>query len=164
MSLTLQEAALVMARINTHHGNARLDKLSVESFHEELRADVTLAECMEAVKRFYADNDSGRWMGSGDVNAMIRQLRNKAKPSEAEIARECDARGLEGDAAWLYRRQRMLGRQPEEAARITASSRNPLELEPAKPKRRTPVRHFLGAGDLGLGDILPRHAEPHLEN
>ena len=74
------------------------------------------------------------------------------------------ARGLEGDAAWLYRRQRMLGRQPEEAARITASSRNPLELEPAKPKRRTPVRHFLGAGDLGLGDILPRHAEPHLEN
>ena len=44
MSLTLQEAALVMAKINTHHGNARLDKLSVESFHEELRADVTLAE------------------------------------------------------------------------------------------------------------------------
>lgn len=162
--LSKGEAAALLSLINAHHGNAQWDDVQLDAFYSELRSDITAIEAREAVKRFYADNDSGRWMGSGDVNAMIRQLRNKAKPSEAEIARECDARGLEGDAAWLYRRQRMLGRQPEEAARITASSRNPLELEPAKPKRRTPVRHFLGAGDLGLGDILPRHAEPHLEN
>ncbi|MGE4622617.1 hypothetical protein [Bifidobacterium longum] len=162
--LSKGEAAALLSLINAHHGNAQWDDVQLDAFYSELRSDITAVEAREAVKRFYADNDSGRWMGSGDVNAMIRQLRNKAKPSEAEIARECDARGLEGDAAWLYRRQRMLGRQPEEAARITASSRNPLELEPAKPKRRTPVRHFLGAGDLGLGDILPRHAEPHLEN
>lgn len=162
--LSRGEAAAVLSLINAHHGNAQWDDVQLEAFHSELRTDITAAEAQEAVRRFYAENDTGRWCGSGDINAIVRRLRGKAKPSEAEIARECDARGLEGDAAWLYRRQRMLGRQPEEAARITASSRNPLELEPAKPKRRTPVRHFLGAGDLGLGDILPRHAGPHLEN
>lgn len=161
--LNLQESTLVLAKIRVHHGNAPITDLEARTFHEEL-CEMTLQEALEAVKRFYAENDTGRWCGSGDINAIVRRLRGKAKPSEAEIARECDARGLEGDAAWMYRRQRMLGRQPEEAARITASSRNPLELEPVKPKRRTPVRHFIGASDLGLGDILPRHAEPHLEN
>lgn len=160
--LSRGEAAALLSLINAHHGNAQWDDIQLEAFHSELRTDITAAEAQEAVKRFYEENDTGRWCGSGDINAIVRRLRGKAKPSETQIARECDARGLEGDAAWMYRRQRMLGRQPEEAARITGSSRNPLELEPTKPKRRTPVRHFLGAGDSGLGDVLPRHAEPHL--
>ena len=99
--LSRGEAAAVLSLINAHHGNAQWDDVQLEAFHSELRTDITAAEAQEAVRRFYAENDTGRWCGSGDINAIVRRLRVKAKPSEAEIARECDARGLEGDAAWL---------------------------------------------------------------
>lgn len=154
MSLTLQEAALVMAKINTHHGNARLDKLSVESFHEELRADVTLAECMEAVKRFYADNSTGRWCGSGDINGIVRKLRNGAKPSEAQIGRECERLGLVEDQAWLYRRQRMMGRSPDESRQVALAARDPLRLPPAKPKRRREGGGFNPGLGVALDEVL----------
>ena len=106
--LTLKESTLVLAKIRVHHGNAAITDLEARTFHEELRADMTLGEALEAVKRFYAANDSGRWCGSGDVNAMVRRMRNESKPSEAQIAAECEARHLAEDAAWMYRRQRML--------------------------------------------------------
>ena len=96
--LNLQESTLVLAKIRVHHGNAPITDLEARTFHEEL-CEMTLQEALEAVKRFYAENDTGRWCGSGDINAIVRRLRGKAKPSEAQIARECDARGLEGDAA-----------------------------------------------------------------
>ena len=110
--LTLKESTLVLAKIRVHHGNAAITDLEARTFHEELRADMTLGEALEAVKRFYAANDSGRWCGSGDVNAMVRRMRNESKPSEAQIAAECEARHLAEDAAWMYRRQRMLGNTP----------------------------------------------------
>lgn len=112
--LTLKESTLVLAKIRVHHGNAAITDLEARTFHEELRADMTLGEALEAVKRFYAGNDSGRWCGSGDVNAMVRRMRNESKPSEAQIARECEARGLSADEAWMYRRQRMLGNGSEQ--------------------------------------------------
>lgn len=113
--LTLKESTLVLAKIRVHHGNAAITDLEARTFHEELRADMTLGEALEAVKRFYSDNSTGRWCGSGDVNAIVRRMRNESKPSEAQIARECEARGLSADEAWMYRRQRMLGNGPEQA-------------------------------------------------
>lgn len=113
--LTLKESTLVLAKIRVHHGNAAITDLEARTFHEELRADMTLGEALEAVKRFYADNSTGCWCGSGDVNAIVRRMRNESKPSEAQIARECEARGLSADEAWMYRRQRMLGNGPEQA-------------------------------------------------
>ena len=107
--LTLKESTLVLAKIRVHHGNAAITDLEARTFHEELRADMTLGEALKAVKRFYADNSTGCWCGSGDVNAIVRRMRNESKPSEAQIARECEARGLSADEAWMYRRQRMLG-------------------------------------------------------
>ena len=136
--LTLKESTLVLAKIRVHHGNAAITDLEARTFHEELRADMTLGEALE---RFYAGNDSGRWCGSGDVNAIVRRMRNESKPSEAQIARECEARGLSADEAWLYRRQRMLGNGPEQA----------------QPKSRSTARRFAGAQKLGaasLGSIL----------
>lgn len=155
--LTLKESTLVLAKIRVHHGNAAITDLEARTFHEELRADMTLGEALEAVKRFYAANDSGRWCGSGDVNAMVRRMRNESKPSEAQIAAECEARHLAEDAAWMYRRQRMLGNGPEQAQQQALTMRNPLELPAAQPKKRSTATHFAGASRLGaapLGSIL----------
>lgn len=147
--LTLKESTLVLAKIRVHHGNAAITDLEARTFHEELRADMTLGEALEAVKRFYADSSTGRWCGSGDVNAIVRRMRNDAKPSEAQIAEECEARGLEGDRAWMYRRQRMLGNGPEQALTM----RNPLELPAAKPKPRSTARRFAGASRRGMASL-----------
>lgn len=155
--LSKGEAAAILSLINAHHGNARWDDVQLEAFHSELRADMTAAEAREAVRRFYAANDSGRWCGSGDLNAIVRKMRNESKPSEAQIAAECEARHLTGEAAWMYRRQRMLGSTPEQARQLAASARNPLELPEAKPRRRSKAAHFAGASRLGaasLGSIL----------
>ena len=154
--LTLKESTLVLAKIRVHHGNAAITDLEARTFHEELRADMTLGEALEAVKRFYAANDSGRWCGSGDVNAMVRRMRNESKPSEAQIAAECEARHLAEDAAWMCR-QRMLGNTPQQAQQQALTMRNPLELPAAQPKSRSTARRFAGAQKLGaasLGSIL----------
>lgn len=97
--LTLKESALVMAKINAHHGNAPLDQLSLTAFHEEIRTDTTIGECMEAVRRFYAANPGDRWMKAGDLNRQIRAMRAESKPSEAQIARETERLDLDADAA-----------------------------------------------------------------
>ena len=164
--LTLKESALVMAKINAHHGNAPLDQLSLTAFHEEIRADTTIGECMEAVRRFYAANPGDRWMKAGDLNRQIRAMRNETKPSEAQIARETERLDLDADAAWQYRRMRMLGRTPDEAARTALTGRNPLFLEPPSETDPAPTpkrRHFIGhrgpspAGAAPLASIVGAH-------
>lgn len=161
--LTLKESALVMAKINAHHGNAPLDQLSLTAFHEEIRTDTTIGECMEAVRRFYAANPGDRWMKAGDLNRQIRAMRNETKPSEAQIARETERLDLDADAAWQYRRLRMLGRSPDEAARTALTGRNPLFLEPPSETDPAPTpkrRHFIGhrgpspAGGAPLASIV----------
>lgn len=151
--LSKGEAAAVLSLINSHHGNAQWDDIQLEAFHSELRADMTQAEAREAVRRFYADNSTGRWCGSGDLNAIVRRMRNESKPSEAQIAAECEARHLTEDAAWMYRRQRMLGNGPEQAQQQALSTRNPFELPAAQPKKRSKVTHFAGAARLGMASL-----------
>lgn len=155
--LSKGEAAALLSLINAHHGNAQWDDVQLDAFHSELRSDITAVEAREAVRRFYADNSTGCWCGSGDVNAIVRRMRNESKPSEAQIARECEARGLSADEAWMYRRQRMLGNGPEQAQQQALTMRNPLELPAAQPKSRSTARRFAGAQKLGaasLGSIL----------
>ena len=155
--LSKGEAAALLSLINAHHGNAQWDDVQLDAFYSELRSDITAVEAREAVRRFYADNSTGRWCGSGDVNAIVRRMRNESKPSEAQIARECEARGLSEDEAWMYRRQRMLGNGPEQAQQQALTMRNPLELPAAQPKSRSTARRFAGAQKLGaasLGSIL----------
>lgn len=155
--LTLKESTLVLAKIRVHHGNAAITDLEARTFHEELRADMTLGEALEAVKRFYAANDSGRWCGSGDVNAIVRRMRNESKPSEAQIGRESERLGLDDDQSWMYRRQRMLGNGQDQARQQSLSTRNPLELAATKPRKRSMAAHSTGASRLGmasLGSIL----------
>lgn len=152
--LTLKESTLVLAKIRVHHGNAPITDLEARTFHEELRSDLTLQEALEAVKRFYADNSTGRWCGSGDINGIVRKLRNGAKPSEAQIGRECERLGLVEDQAWLYRRQRMMGRSPDESRRVALTARDPLRLPPAKPKRRREGGGFNPGLGVTLDEVL----------
>ena len=151
--LTLKESTLVLAKIRVHHGNAAITDLEARTFHEELRADMTLGEALEAVKRFYAANDSGRWCGSGDVNAMVRRMRNESKPSEAQIGRECERLGLSEDESWMYRRQRMLGNGPEQSQQTALTQRSTLGLPAAKPKKRSTVSRFAGASRPGMASL-----------
>lgn len=123
--MTPQESALVLAKINAHHGNAQATKLQAECFHEELAGFVTLPLALEAVREFYAGNTTGRWMGSGDVNAYARRLRAERLPSDADIERLADERGLsDGGERWQFRRSllKALGRGlPSDAALDVAS-------------------------------------------
>lgn len=151
--LNLQESTLVLAKIRVHHGNAPITDLEARTFHEELY-EMTLQEALEAVRRFYADNSTGRWCGSGDINAIVRKLRNGAKPSEWQIGRECERLGLVGDQAWLYRRQRMMGRSPDESRRVALAARDPLRLPPAKPKRRREGCGFNPGLGVALDEVL----------
>ena len=136
MALSKGEAAAVLSLINAHHGNAQWDDIQLDAFHSELRADMTAGEAREAVRRFYAGDAAGRWCGSGDVNAIVRGMRNERKPDEAQIGRECEERRLTGDQSWRYRRERMLGRPPEDAARIATTTADPLAVEAPPASRR----------------------------
>lgn len=151
--LNLQESTLVLAKIRVHHGNAPITDLEARTFHEELY-EMTLQEALEAVRRFYADNSTGRWCGSGDINAIVRKLRNGAKPSEWQIGRECERLGLVEDQAWLYRRQRMMGRSSDESRRVALAARDPLRLPPAKPKRRREGGGFNPGLGVALDEVL----------
>lgn len=155
--LSKGEAAALLSLRNSHHGNAQWDDLQLDAFRSELNPGISADEAREAMRRFYASDHDGRWCGSGDINAIVRRMRNEAKPSEAQIARECEARGLSADEAWMYRRQRMLGNGPEQAPLLALTMRNPLELPAAQPKSRSTARRFAGAQKLGaasLGSIL----------
>ena len=135
--LSKGEAAALLSLINAHHGNAQWDDVQLDAFHSELRSDITAAEAREAVRRFYADNSTGRWCGSGDINGIVRKLRNGAKPSEAQIGRE-----------------RMMGRSPDESRRVALTARDPLRLPPAKPKRRREGGGFNPGLGVTLDEVL----------
>lgn len=144
MALTKGEAAAILSLINSHHGNAQWDGIQLDAFHSELLPSMTAGEAREAVRRFYAANAGGRWMGSGDVNATVRVMRNERKPNEAQIGRECESRQLTGDRSWRYRRERMRGASPDEAERIATTCTDPLAVEASPAAGRRQVRGLSG--------------------
>lgn len=99
--LSMAEAALLLARINAHHGNAQVEDLQVQVFHDELRADMTMKDAVEAIRRFYANNSTGRWMGSGDVNAGVKKLRAERQPSDETIYQLTKGTNLNGNIHYL---------------------------------------------------------------
>lgn len=103
--ITPKESALVLAKINAHHGNAQITQLQAQCFHEELRPYVTLQLAMDAVREFYASNETGRWMGSGDVNAYVKRALDAKLPSDADIAGMAAKAGLTASCdVWQFRR------------------------------------------------------------
>lgn len=149
--ISLYEASNLLATIRAHHGDAQISETDVRMFAAELMPSLTVDEARRAIVEYYS-TARDRWCGAGDINSLVKVHRAKIRPSEAQIGRECEARGLEGDAAWLYRRNRMLGHAPDDAARLTAGARDPLALPPARPRRRREGGGFIGS--LGLGDVV----------
>ena len=154
--MTLKESTLVLAKIRAHHGNAPITDLEARTFNEELRADATLRDALEAVRRFYAGNDSGRWMLSGDVNAGIRAIQTARIPDEATIGRLMEQAGIRSEQALAYRRELIkatkLG-QPilqAQALAVEAAHKQAIEAPtPAKPRRK--AYHFAGHGQTRIG-------------
>ena len=154
--MTLKESTLVLAKIRAHHGNAPITDLEARTFHEELRADATLQDALEAVKRFYASNDSGRWMLSGDVNAGIRAIRKARIPEQAEIGRLMDQAGIDSDHALAYRRRLIkaisLGQPVAQAHALAVEAAHRQAIEAPKPaKTRQKRYHFTGHGQSQIG-------------
>ena len=139
--MTPEESALVLARIHAHHGNAPMTKLQAECFHEELRPYVTLQVALDAVREYYAKDTTGRWMGSGDVNAYARRVHADSVPSDADIERMAAELGVPGDVCrWQFRRTLLKalggGEALMEAVRLAVEeSRSPAL--PAQAGRKT---------------------------
>ena len=154
--MTLKESTLVLAKIRAHHGNAPITDLEARTFHEELQADATLQDALEAVKRFYASNDSGRWMLSGDVNAGIRAIRNARIPEQAEIGQLMERAGIRSEQALAYRRELIkatkLGQPIQQAHALAVEAAHRQAIEAPKPAKPRPKRyHFAGHGQTQIG-------------
>ena len=164
-------AAALLSLRNSHHGNAQWDDLQLDAFRSELNPGISADEAREAMRRFYASDHDGRWCGSGDINAIVRRMRNEAKPSEAQIGRECETRRLTPEQAWAYRRQRMLGDSPSEASRSSSivpgtfppyssrsirQGRSPLAIEATDTgQRHDPHRRRFTGTPSNLGSTPP---------
>ena len=154
--MTLKESTLVLAKIRAHHGNAPITDLEARTFNEELRADATLRDALEAVRRFYAGNDKGRWMLSGDVNAGIRAIRKARIPEQAQIGRLMDQAGIDSDHALAYRRRLIkaisLGQPVDQAHALAVEAAHRQAIEASKPAKPRPKRyHFAGRGQTRIG-------------
>lgn len=154
--MTLKESTLVLAKIRAHHGNAPITDLEARTFNEELRADATLPDALEAVRRFYASNDTGRWMLSGDVNAGVRAIQTARIPDEATIGQLMEQAGISSEQALAYRRELIkdtsLGQpiQQAHALAVEAAHRQAIEApKPAKPRRK--AYHFAGHSQTQIG-------------
>ena len=154
--MTLKESTLVLAKIRAHHGNAPITDLEARTFHEELRADATLQDALEAVKRFYADNDTGRWMLSGDVNAGVRAIQTARIPEEAMIGRLMEQAGIRSEQALAYRRELIkttkLGQPIQQAHNLAVEAAHRQAIEAPKPAKPRSKRHyFVGRGQSQIG-------------
>jgi hypothetical protein len=162
MSLNLAESTLVLAKIRAHHGNAPITDLEARTFQEELRADATLSDALEAVKNFYAANTTGRWMLGGDVNAGMRAIRKKRLPEEAQIENLMAQASIDSDHALTYRRQLIkamsMGQDITQAHALAVEASHRLAVEAPKPDHKPkPEKQLTGTvrvADINLENMI----------
>lgn len=141
--MTKVEISKLVSIIYAHH-NAPASEQQVELYRLEILPNATLSEALEAVRRYYAGNVSGRWCSTGDVNAGIRQIRRERIPNPVDLEQEAYRLGLTGMDAWLWQKACVFN-----ASRglpfAEASSRAVRELQSApseesKHDPKTPVK------------------------
>lgn len=98
------ETAQLVTTIYAHH-HAQASEVDVNLFANELDPDMSIRDAMEAVRRFYAENTTGRWMGSGDVNATVRRIIRKRIPDDATITRLLIKYDVPAEHQWEFMRQ-----------------------------------------------------------
>lgn len=153
-----EDAALVYAKIMTHHGNAPFEDTDVQQFWRELDDAVNANDAWDAVEEFYGSHPGTDWMRSGDVNILTKRMRAKRVPENAEIERLMDRAGIDSDHATAYRRKLVhdtgQGVPLDQAHAIAVEASRRLVIEAPKPKPKTkPVRHFIGHGQAKAGDM-----------
>lgn len=100
--------------------NRIVTEIQTAAWCEALDNDMRLDVAKEAVRQFFANPSYAEkrpYLMPADVNAFWRKWKRQNKPTEAEIMRETERLGIEGEASWDYRRNRLSGRSVEESAR-----------------------------------------------
>ena len=125
--------------------NRLVTDIQVAAGMEALVTDMRLDVAKEAIRQFFASPEYTRkrpYLMPADLNAFWRKWKRDHNPSEGDITREMAALGIEGDASWEYRRNRLSGRTIDESAQAAKRFRG---LDSARGLSR-------------LGEILPRSA------
>ena len=125
--------------------NRLVTDMQVAAWMEALATDMRLDVAKEAIRQFFASPEYVKkrpYLMPADINSFWVKWKRDHKPSEADIMREMRALGIEGDASWEYRRNRLSGRSLEESAQSAKRFRG-LESD---------------GGLSRLGEILPRPA------
>lgn len=125
--------------------NRLVTDMQVAAWMEALATDMRLDVAKEAIRQFFASPEYAKkrpYLMPADLNAFWRRWKRAHKPSEADITREMAALGIEGEASWEYRRNRLSGRSLDEAAQSAKRFRG---LDSARGLSR-------------LGEILPSPA------
>lgn len=98
------ETAQLVTAIYAHH-HAQASEVDVNLFANELDPDMSITDAMEAVRRFYAENTTDRWMGSGDVNATVRRIIRKRIPDDATITSLIIKHDVPSERQWEFMRR-----------------------------------------------------------
>lgn len=125
--------------------NRIVTDIQVAAWMEALANDMRLDVAKEAIRQFFASPEYTKkrpYLMPADLNAFWAKWKRDHKPSEADITREMASMGIEGDASWEYRRNRLSGHSLDESAQ---SARRFRGIESARGVSR-------------IGDILPRSA------
>ena len=126
--------------------NRLVTDIQVAAWMEALATDMRLDVAKEAIRQFFASPEYVKkkrpYLMPADLNAFWRRWKRDHNPTEGDITREMTALGIEGDASWEYRRNRLSGRSLEESAQSAKRFRG---LENARGLSR-------------LGEILPSSA------
>ena len=95
---------------------------------------MSIRDAMEAVRRFYAENTTGRWMGSGDVNAAVRRMIRKRIPDDATITSLIIKYDVPAERQWEFMRR--LIRQTAKGANFDAAVSSVVKVIEAKEGAR----------------------------
>ncbi|WP_024628031.1 hypothetical protein [Bifidobacterium sp. A11] len=152
------EAALVYAKIMSHHGNAPFDDTDAQQFWHELDDRVNPQDALAAVEQYYGSHPGTDWMRSGDVNILTKRMRAARIPDQAQIGRLMDQAGIRPDQALAYRRRLIReagqGVPVQEAHELAVEAAHRQAIEAPKPAKPRPKRHrFVGRGQAQIGAI-----------
>lgn len=150
------EAALVYAKIMSHHGNAPFDDTDAKQFWDELDDRVNPQDALAAVEQYYGSHPGTDWMRSGDVNILTKRMRAARIPEQAQIGRLMDQAGISSDQALAYRRRLIReaeqGTPVQEAHALAVEAAHRQAIEAPKPyKIRRKEWHFAGHGMARIG-------------
>lgn len=150
------EAALVYAKIMSHHGNAPFDDTDAKQFWDELDDRVNPQDALAAVEQYYGSHSGTDWMRSGDVNIITKRMRAARIPDQAQIGRLMDQAGIDSEHALAYRRRLInaisLGQPVDQAHALAVEAAHRQAIEAPKPAKHRPKRyHFAGRGQTRIG-------------